>query len=254
MKKTESNGFTSLISMLSILLAFVVVCVICVAVLVRLGVMNVDWLAPVSSSDDKPSQTLPSEREMSGEISEIVLDETSVRRVLSELPFYDNFYAKIYATYIGSDGPGGIFKIESYDVYRDGAKYKIITYNNHMQKIRTLICDGENVLIKDETTGDSRAFPVSDGFTFYSEAPMPDFSVFKNGRYDVDRYFISGDEYVFICTFPDMKITDEVRVSIETGAVTLFKSTIDGRQFYNYELFTFDQGRAFDASEFAISE
>lgn len=254
MKKTEPNGLTSLISMLSILFAFVLVCVICVAVLVRVGVMNVDWLAPASSDDEKPSPTAQSEREMSGDINEIVLDETSIRRVLSELPFYDNFYAKIYATYIGSDGPGGIFKIESYDVYRDGGKYKIITYNNHMAKIRTLICDGENVLIKDETSGISRTFSVSDGFSFYSEAPMPDFSVFKNERYDIDRYFISGDEYVFVCTFPDMNITDEVRVSVVTGAVTVFKSTIDGRQFYSYELFTFEQNRVFSADEFMISE
>lgn len=254
MKKTESNGLTSLISMLSILFAFVLVCVICVSVLVRLGVMNVDWLAPSSSSDDKPSPTAQSEREISGEMSEVILDETSIRRVLSELPFYDRFYAKIYATYIGSDGPGGIFKIESYDVYRDGGKYKIITYNNHMAKIRTLICDGENVLIRDETSGTGRTFPVSDGFTFYSDAPMPDFSVFKNERYVIDRYYISGNEYVFVCTFPDMNITDEVRVSVDTGAVTMFKSTIGGRQFYSYELFTFDTNRTFDAGEFSISE
>ena len=254
MKKTESNGLTSLISMLSILFAFVLVCVICVAVLVRLGVMNVDWLTPVSSSDGKPTPTMQNESGVSGNVSEVVLDETSIRRVLSELPFYDDFYAKIYATYIGSDGPNGIFKIESYDVYRDGGKYKIITYDNHMEKVRTLICDGENVLIRDETSGAVRTFPVSDGSTFYSEAPMPDFSVFKNERYDIDRYFISGDEYVFVCTFPDMNITDEVRVSIGTGAVTMFKSTIGGRQFYSYELFTFEPNRAFDAGEFSISE
>lgn len=253
MKKTESNGLTSLVSMLSILFAFVAVCVICVAVLVRVGVMNVDWLAPASTTDEKQTPTTPSESGISGELGELTLDETSIRRVLSELPFFDNFYAKIYATYIGS-GPDGIFKIESYDVYKSGGKYKIITYDNHMSKIKTEICDGTRVLIRDETNGSERLFPVGDEFSFYSVAPMPDFSAFKTERYDIDRYFISGDEYVFVCSFPDMKITDEVRVNALTGAVTSFKSTMNGRQFYTYELFTFDTDRTFDAGEFSVSE
>ena len=251
MKKTESNGLTSLISMLSILFAFVAVCVICVAILVRVGVMNVDWLAPASFTEENPSPTMPSESGISGEISELTLDETSFRRVLSELPFFDNFYAKIYATYIGS-GPDGIFKIESYDVYRSGDKYKIITYDNHMTKIKTLVCDGEQVMIKNETSGSEMIYPVSDEFDFYSEAPMPDFSIFKNENYVIDRYFISGEEYVFVCTFPDMRITDEVRVSAETGAVTSFKSSMDGKQFYNYELYSFDTDRTFADGEFLI--
>lgn len=254
MKKTESNGFTSLISMLSILFAFVAVCVICVVILVNVGVMNVDWLAPASSSDDKPSTAAPDESGFSGYFGEVTLDESSIRFVLDKLPFFDNFHAKIYATYIGSGDSDMIFKIESYDVYRDGEKYKIITYDNHMSGTRTLVCDGKNVMIEDFVTNTVGSFPVSDGFDFYSEAPMPDFSIFKSGKYSVDRYFISGDEYVITCTFPDMNITDEVRVSAETGAVTSFKSSIDGRQFYEYTLYTFEKDITFGAEFFALSE
>ena len=252
MKKTESTGFTSLVSMLSILFAFVIVCALCVTLLVSLGVMNVDWLAPTRATEGQKTPSSPSGIGVSGELGGVTLDETTVRRVLSELPFFDNFYAKIYATYIGS-GPDGIFKTEAYDVYRSGDKYKIITYDSHMNKTRTLICDGVQVLIKNETNGTSNTFPVGDEFSFSAEAPIPDFSVFKTEKYEIERYYLANDEYIFVCTFSEMKITDEVRISVDTGAVTMFKSLQDGREFYDYTLFEFDTDHVFAAGEFDIS-
>ena len=50
-----------------------------------------------------------------------------------------------------------------------------------------------------------------------------------------------------------MKITDEVRISVDTGAVTMFKSLQDGREFYDYTLFEFDTDHVFAADEFDIS-
>lgn len=252
MKKTESTGFTSLVSMLSILFAFVIVCALCVTLLVKLGVMNVDWLTPARATEGQKSQTTPSDGGVSGELGEITLDETTVRRVLSELPFFDTFYAKIYATYIGN-GPDGIFKTEAYDVYRRGDKYKIVTYDSHMNKIRTLICDGKQVLVKDETNGDASTFPVSDAFSFAAEAPIPDFSIFKTKKYEVEKYYLAGEEYVFVCTLTEMNITDEVRVAAETGVVTMFKSSQNGREFYDYTLYTFDTDYSFAVGEFDIS-
>lgn len=250
MKKTESTGFTSLVSMLSILFAFVIVCALCVTLLVRLGVMNIDWLSPASSTGEPLTPTAQSESGVSGEIGEVTLDETSVRRVLSELPFFDNFYAKIYATYIGS-GPDGIFRTEAYDVYRSGDKYKIVSYDNSSRK--TIVCDGKQVMIRDEIEGIENVFPVTDDYSFSAQSPIPDFSIFKSGRYEVDKYYISGSDYVFYCTFSDLGITDEVRVSADSGIVTLFRSNKDGKLFYDYSLFTFETDRTFDEGEFSIS-
>lgn len=256
MKTREHSGAKPLISVLSIFLAFVLVCAAVIAVLVGAGVMNVDWIRGGKSPESGTSETSDNAG-LSGEFHEITLEDGGMSVVLRELPFYDNFYVKIYATYVGNygiDGTGGKYKLEAYDVYRSGDKYKILTYNNNMKLVKTLVCDGEKVVIRDETTSESAEYSASGAYSFSSVAPIPDFSVFESGKYEISSYELSDGEYILKCGLPDMKTADEIHISADTGIVTFFRTEYEGRQYYDYFVSTFDTGYVFSASDFDLSK
>ena len=253
MNKNKTGGVLSLLSVLSILAAFVVVCTVVIAILVSAGVMNVSWIGAENSDRS-------GESEKAGEMiirtsEETEINDVAMRAILSDIPFSDTFYARFFTTYIGRygvDGVGGIFKIEAYDVYRSGDKYKIITYNNFMQPQKTVVCDGDRVRITDETSGTYADYDMSDTFTFALVSPMPDFSVFETGEYEITDVSYSEGEYEIVCRHTQANTTDTVRISEETGTLTYFKTDFNGERMSEYTLFNYDTSYVFSASDFKI--
>lgn len=253
MKKAKINGAKAMLSMLSLFLAFVVMCVLCLSLLSRLGFID---FSPSNDDDDpKHSSSIgdPQNSGVDGDYNEITLDENDIRNILSDIPFYDSFYAKIYTTYIGSygvDGKGGNFKIEAYEVYRLGEKYVIKTYNSMMQLVKTVVCDGERVKITDHITLGESIFDAGELFTFENQAPLPDFSISSIGKYDiVDVEHVDG-EYIIKCSMTDMNVDDEVHIDENSGIITYFCSSSNGKTRIEYTLNTFSNDQKFDDSMF----
>lgn len=250
--KNEHSGLKSLLSVLSILVAFALVCGGVIYVLIRTGAMNVgesgetEAIEPTSPSHTKDSSVT--------ELHGIEFGKDELYTVLSDIPFYDRFYARIYMTYIGRYGVGGegaIFKMENYDVYKNGDKYKIVTYNSNMSPQKYVICDGESVSVVNEKN-EQKIYPVSDAFTFVNQSPMPDFSIFQTERYEITEYSLSDGEYTISCYFPDMGITDELRITEDGGVVTYFRSVFGGKTFVEFSLFDFNSDYPFAADEFSV--
>ena len=257
MKKIEKSSVLSLVSMLSIFFAFILVCVLCIFCLSRLDVIDIDWLFGTDDQEFSPNITSSSGNGVFGDRSELTLNENDLRRILSEVPFVDNYSMRIYATYIGSygvDGKGGNYKIEAYDVYKSGEKYKIQTYNYRMQPIKTVVCDGVSVSLYDIETDIEKLFPVSEYLSFSLQSPMPDFSVFQTEKYRIKSCELDGGEYAFVCEFYDMGIVDNIRIDAKSGVVTYFTSVIGGKTIFEYTVNKFEMGVEFSPEEFAIGE
>ncbi len=240
MNKKERTGLETFASMLTIFLAFVIVCAGSVYLLIGIGVMNVDWLYETSDEASGPSSVIAGNG-VFGDYSEMGFDESDVAAVLTELPFYDNYFIQSYAAYFGrnsSESTGGNIKMEAYDIYKSGDKYKIITYDSRFRVIGEVICDGEKVYVSDVEAGVYDIYPISESLSFSLIAPIPDFSVFKTGKYDVTDYSMSDDktEYVIKCYMSDMKMTDEIHIGIDTGVISHFASTVGGVIVYDYSI------------------
>lgn len=257
MKKIEKSSVLSLVSMLSIFFAFILVCVLCIFCLSRLDVIDIDWVFGTGDQDTSPNLPMSSGDGVFGDRTELTLNENDLRSILSDVPFIDNYSMRIYATYIGSygvDGKGGNYKIEAYDVFKSGEKYKIQTYNYRMQPIRTVVCDGVNVSLYDIETNTESLFPASEHLSFSLQAPMPDFSVFQTEKYRIKSFELDGGEYAFVCEFYDMGIVDNIRIDAETGIVTYFTSVIGGKTIFEYTVNKFESDVEFSPEEFAIEE
>ena len=253
MSKDKNSGALSLISVLSILAALIAVCAVVIGILVSTGVMNVSWLK-VDPSTRSSSSSGEGDVVIRG-YEEAGLDEAAVRSVLGNVPFSDTFYSRFFTTYIGRygvEGVGGIFKIEAYDVYRSKDKYKIITYNNFMQPQRTVVCDGERVRVSDEVTGNYADYELSDAFSFSAVCPMPDFSVFLTGKYEITDFYIVDGEYNITCRHTDADTTDEVHISSDSGALTYFRTDFGGQRMSEYTLFNYDTSYEFADDEFNV--
>lgn len=253
MSKEKNGGVLSLLSVLSILAAFIAVCFVVIWILVSAGVMNVSWIS--AERTQKPEQSENGEGMIIRGVTDTELDENSMRAVLSNIPFSDRFYSRFFTTYFGrygEDGVGGIFKIEAYDVYRSADKYKIITYNNFMQPQKTVVCNGERVRVTDETSGTYSDFEISDEFSFAALSPMPDFSVFKTGKYEVTEFYFEDGEYHITCRHTEADMVDVIRINAETGVLTYFKTEFGGDRMSEYTLFNYDTDYKFADSEFTI--
>lgn len=256
MKKAKINGAMTMLSMLSLFLAFAVLCVLCLSLLERFGFID---FGGTPNDDPKQSSSVgePQKDGIDGGYSEISLDEGDIEKILSDIPFYDSFYAKIYTTYIGSygiNGKGGNFKIEAYDVYRDGEKYVIKTYNIMMKLVETIVCDGERVKITDHVTRSESVFDVGELFTFEAQAPIPDFSIFSLGRYDIVDFDLVDGNYVIKCVMSDMNVTDEIHISKDDGMVMYLKSEFGGKTAVEYTLNVFSVDQNFDNDMFVIEK
>ncbi|MBQ0124770.1 MAG: hypothetical protein KBS59_00415 [Clostridiales bacterium] len=266
-KDTKHTGIKSLLSMLSIILVFAAVCALCIFLLNKAGVINVDWLRSTEAEETtaKTGPDIPLGEGHNGTYSEIVLDDTELRAILDSVPFYDTFYFRVYVTYVGKYGFSGVganYKVEVYDIYKDGEKYKIITYNDRMRTLSQITCDGESVELYDYETKSRKLYPVSEDFTFGAQAPLPDFAIFTKEEYDVLGYYGADDEYVITCRFDKMNLTDEIHVDGESGLVTYFKSIydyLDGKYSIEYSLSEFAvgtgaSGHIYTPADFAITK
>lgn len=150
------------------------------AVLVIILIIVGICLLQLRPEEKKPSQggnglskdfsLLIGEREENEIFSEKYVDsDMNTEQIFALYEENDSYYQECTVTVFGTDGS----KFERVKrILRDGDKYNIRTYNKNTL-IETVKCDGSNILIINETTGNRNTVPLSDITMPMELASMP---------------------------------------------------------------------------------
>ena len=140
-------------------------------------------------------------------------------------------------------------------ILRDGEKFNIRTYNKNAL-IETIKCDGENILIINETTGKSSLIPAV-GQSLYELAGLPDhenvvalITEYENAE-DKSTVMLSNFEYTFnrdrdenyldlSLTYSGTGITEKYNYYLDSGIIYSCVSnvTLSGSEFSPYNMMT----------------
>ena len=257
MSKKEYVGLKTFASMLTIVLVFAAVCGVGILLLVRAGVMNVDWMNETSEEPQSSRATINADDGIFGTYSEIGFAEEDIVAVMKDLPFCDGYFLRSYVAYFEDyEKPGteGSLKMEAYDIYKSGDKYKIIMYDSMLKVVGKTICDGKNVYVYDEENGSEAVYAISDERSFKAVSPVPDFAELGNGSYKMTDFTLSDDksEYVVKCYMSGADRTDEIHIAADTGVIGHFTSSKNGAIVYDYSIGEFITGYSFAKTEFDL--
>ncbi|MBO4353787.1 MAG: hypothetical protein J5860_02480 [Clostridia bacterium] len=257
MSKREYVGLKTFASMLTIVLVFAAVCGASILLLVKAGVMNVDWMNETSEEQQSSRSTINADDGIFGTYSEIGFDEDGMAAVLTDLPFCDGYFIQSYLAYFGEyDNPevGGSLTMAAYDIYKSGDKYKIITYDSMLKVIGKTICNGKSVYVYDEASGKDAVYPLSDELSFEAVSPVPDFSAFATGNYKITGFTLSDDksEYTVKCYLSDTGRSDEIHIKADTGIINHFMSSKGDAVVYDYSIGEFVTDYSFSKTEFDL--
>ncbi|MCQ2770870.1 MAG: hypothetical protein MJ236_03625 [Clostridia bacterium] len=259
--KKDASGIKSLLSVISILVAFLFVCFAVITVLISTGVMNIDWiLGKRTNGNDTPPGNPPTTLITDEDL--VNLDEAKIRQVLSEIPFYETFYARVVSNYVGnfnSSGDETYLRYDMYDVFKWKNKYKIVKYNRFQEVISTEICDGIHIMVEDSVADDVNYFSKGEQDTFMLHSPIPDFSIFKTEEYKIISYKIEDDVLIVVCQMDNMKLEDTISINMKDGMILGFDTVSDfgnGSYSYSYSVGNYtigsNNGQKYTDSDFQI--
>lgn len=224
LKKSGSNNETSSAARTVI---FIGVAVMAVLLIVG-GIYIYQW----KNTEKKPEQGSTNNAEKG--FSELIAEKeqnTEKTESSDEFPLTDFTLEEAFALYsvsdtyyqectVASTGADGTKHERIKRVLRDGDKYNITTYNKNTL-IETIKCDGENILIINETTGARNKISVSQGITPIELASMPShehlLALLEEYRSDSEGSVISSADYEMTRT-RDMNIL-EVTVEYRNSSV-----------------------------------
>lgn len=227
--KKTNNGLMALLSVVSIILVFTLTCFLCLYSLSALGVVSVDW---AQEPQVQPPKSEPVGENIDTDESEVsLLSDEKLRDILVKTPFVDNYYVEMY---IGVYSDNTQYSTEAYRIWKHGAKYRIVRYDEHMTAHQTIVCDGEAVKVTDIDSNTGAVYPISELFGFELVSGIPDFSVFRTGKYSIDSCEYSDGMYRIICSFGELNTIDEIHINDATGAVMYYKSSLGGVRIIEY--------------------
>lgn len=204
---------------------------ICVAVMAVLLIVSGIYIFRLKS-EKKSEQSSPNNAEKG--FSELIAEKeqnTDKTESSDEFPLTAFTLEEAFALYsvsdtyyqectVASTGADGTKHERIKRVLRDGDKYNITTYNKNTL-IETIKCDGENILIINETTGARNKISVSQGVTPMELASMPSheylLALLEEYRSDSEGSVISSADYELTRT-RDMNIL-EVTIGYRDSSV-----------------------------------
>lgn len=153
----------------------------------------------------------------------------------------EHYYMRNMVTYYNGDRAN----VRQNSIYRDGARYRVETYDEDDVLLTVTVCDGEMVSITDYTAdpeGVRRGFFASDSFSLESTAAMPDTALlqsvaagqnaeWKLGETALIRSVYGAVYYVGISR-PEAYQTETVYISMEYAVPVYAQVTFDGNIAY----------------------
>ncbi len=240
-----NNGSLTFLSIVSLILVFVSVCFLVLTAIYRAGFIE----NPFGVGDAQTTQGvfLPSADEENKEPHyEEVNYEENFKKLLASFPYYEDLYAEFYITYVYE-----AYNVEFYRLYKNGERYRIESYDMQNNRIELIICDGKSVSVTN-AQGYVKTYPVSEDFTFASQASLPSFLFYEKSGYSLSEYRIEDSDYYVKCEYSDLGTSDVVTLDAETGALKSARTYLGEKVIMFYDVMEFESHYAFSNDLFVF--
>lgn len=240
-----NNGSLTFLSIISLILVFVIVCAGALTMIYRIGFID----NPFDVGADQTTQAafLPSANEENKKPQYEDMDsEENFKMLLASFPYYEDIYAEFYITYIYES-----YNVEFYRVYKNGALYRIESYDMQNNLRELVICNGTHVSVMDKY-GEFSVYPVSEAFSFENQSSLPTFLFLKNDEYILSDYHMDGTDYIVTCDYPNLGTSDVVTFDAKTGALKKARMYFGETVIMFYDIMDFDTEYAFENGLFVF--
>ncbi len=241
-----NNGSLTLLSIISIILVFAIVCFSVLSVIYKTGIIEIPYL---SQTADSTQNTLsPSYEADNREPDYEAIDhESNIKTLLASFPYYDDFYAEFYITYIYES-----YNVEFCRIYKQNEKYRIEIYDMQNDLSSLVVCDGYAVSVQNED-GVSERYLISEEFDFEAQAPLPSFLFYKTGEYVLKSYTEEKGVCTVECEYPLLGTKDIITIDTETGLMKNYLMYLGDKVIMFYDIMEFDIDVAFDEETFTLT-
>lgn len=241
-----NNGSLTLLSIISLILVFVFVCLIVLSIIYKAGIIDSSFF--LRAEETTQGSFYPSADEENVEPGYTALDsEENFKKLLASFPYYDDFYAEFYVTYVYE----ALYNVEFYRIYKNGGRYRIETYDMQNNLAELILCDGTRVSVTNKE-GHTASYPVSDDFTIAKQAALPSFLFYENGEYTLIEYTEEGGICTVTCEYPSLGTTDVVSIDMETGIMKSSITSLGGKVIMFYDIMDFETECVFGEDVFIV--
>lgn len=245
-KLLVNNGSLTLLSIISLILVFAIVCLAVLSVIYKTGFTAIPF---VSRTAESTQSALPPSADGDNREPEYeaINSEETIKKLLASFPYYDDFYAEFYVTYIYES-----YNVEFYRIYKQGERYRIEIYDMQHNLSELIVCDGMGVAVRNKE-GFVKSYPVSEEFTLANQTPLPSFLFYKSEVYTLSEYIEEDGVCTIECEYPVLGTKDIVTIDMETGIMKSSLMYLGEKVIMFYDMMEFETDFTFDDSLFIFT-